>query len=251
MLKKVIPILFLASCFTLPVMAQNIKDIDQILQYLGEEIQRVTVIVEKSGNKQAEKILQNGIDHYEKGAELHNQGNDNAARKQLVFAARLIKRAEMTAKGQMGLEERIRRLGEKIRQVKALVDQSGNKKAESVLKNGIDHYDKSVSFYNDGKIQAASAELAASHKFVNKAEAMVKAQGNLDDQIKRVGLKIKAVEILVEQSGSKKAADVLEKGKDHYGKAIDLNNEGKIREARVQLEHAKKLILRAEKIAQG
>lgn len=151
----------------------------------------------------------------------------------------------------MNIDKAIEALGKRIEAVTVLVQNSGSAEAATVLAKGVEHYNSAVELHKQGKDRAAWAELNTAAKLVSRAAAIAKGLTNLDQQIKRVGAMIEKAKVVVEKSGSEQAKRVLAEAVEHYNKAVQLQKDGKPREALVELRIAEKLTVKAVEIAKN
>jgi tetratricopeptide (TPR) repeat protein len=225
------------------------SNIDQLIKRLGEKIQKVTPIVEKSGSVEAKATLVKGVEHYNKAIEFNTLGKKQEALRELNVSAKLVEKAYLQATGQTAIEQMIKRLGLYIEKVKVVVDKSGNKEALAILEKGVEHYNAAIKFNADGKKKEALVQLKISAKLVAKAEAIAKASIAMGVRIERLGLRIAVVKVLVDKSTNPEAKKVFDLGVETYTKAVDLYKNGKLREAMVNLNITAKLIEKAARLA--
>jgi predicted secreted protein len=250
-LTKTLTSLILAVCLAGSAFAQTGTNADKVIKQLGEKIQKVTPIVENSGNADAKAALAKGVEHYNAAVELNKLGKEREALKECALSARLVVKAYALATGQTSLEVMIKRLGAYIEKVKVIVDKSGNVEAKAVLEKGVEHYTLAVELAKQGKEREAFVQLKISAKLVAKAEAIAKAQLALNAKIKRLGVRIDVVKVLVDKSTNPEAKTVFALGVEHYNKAVELNKAGKLRAATAELVIAARLIEKAAILAQS
>lgn len=264
-LKLILSSFIILVAFILPAFSQcngggccNQQNTDNFIKRLGERIEQAKVIIDKSGNAEAKKVLDEAIVAYNKGVDLYNQKKYKEAWVELKNASKLVAKALSMVGGNgmcSNIDVYIKTLGEKIAQAKIVVDKSGNAEAKKVLDEAIVHYDNGVALKNANKITEAWAELKLASSLVCKAMSIATGNngcngcGNIDNMIKSVGEKIDQAKVIVDKSGNPEAKKVLDEAVVHYNNALDLKKQGKIQEAMAELKLASQLACKAIQIA--
>ncbi len=233
---------------------QNNNDIDTKIRKVKASIDRAKPVIEKSTNERAKALFKDALAKFDRAVALRKENKIREANALLDKTIDLINQAVRLAnQNNNSIDKMIERVGNEIERAKKIVRESGNERAAQVLREAITHFDKAKRLNAAGKPREAAAELEVTTKLVTKAIAIANGNNptNLEKMIKRVGAEIEKAKKIVKRSGNERAQQVLDKGIEHYRKALAFYKNGNERACAAQLKITTKLVAKAIAIARG
>ena len=257
-----ISIFFVIFSFIIPSYARDYEDIHKLIDQIEKKIDKLILIINKTGNREVEDILQQAIIYYEAGKREYYVKCSKMKKKPLTLCEKrvlnelnkaiyIIKKAEEISTkivNNQKIDKLIKRLSLKIKNTQKLLHEIKNYKAQGILQKGIEQYNTGVQLLDDNNPEKAYAKLVISAKLIARAESITKGihTQDTDKMIKRLGIKIQNIEKMLIQSNNPQVKELYDKCTIFYNQAIESKSKGKITQTLVELNHTQRLITHIE-----
>ncbi|MBD3393239.1 MAG: hypothetical protein GF418_14040 [Chitinivibrionales bacterium] len=137
-----------------------------------------------------------------------------------------------------------------IRRIERRIDNDDNPRAARLLKMAKDEQNRARDLAEEHPYRAFRHAKAA-RRIVNEMLRFHRRAQHCEDRAELIGERLEDAEEMVEESGSEKAAQILDKGKSHYEKGVELCEAGNAGQATAQFDIAAKLTAKAVDVAKG